>query len=83
MSDTTYLGQATSVVHTATRSLATKGVFKQGLTPLFLHDHVRELCDQILGYLAQRNANPTRYVWKAKGEEILRKIHRAKQVLTV
>ena len=50
---------------------------------MFLHDHVRELCDQILGYLAQRNANPTRYVWKAKGEEILRKIHRAKQVLTV
>ncbi|MGE3978731.1 MAG: hypothetical protein AB7F94_14245 [Nitrospira sp.] len=31
----------------------------------------------------ERNAYPTRYVWKAKGEEILRKIHRAKQVLTV
>jgi hypothetical protein len=45
--------------------------------------HVKELCDQILAYLAARNANPTRYVWKAKGEEILRKIHRAKQVLTV
>lgn len=45
--------------------------------------HVKDLCDQILAYLAERNAKPTRYVWKAKGEEILRKIHRAKQVLTV
>lgn len=45
--------------------------------------HVKELCDQILAYLAERNAHPTRYVWKAKGEEILREIHRAKQVLTV
>lgn len=45
--------------------------------------HIKQLCDQILAYLAERNANPTRYVWKAKGEQILRKIHRAKQVLTV
>lgn len=45
--------------------------------------HVKELCDQILAYLAERNAHPTRYVWKATGEEILRKIHRARQVLTV
>lgn len=45
--------------------------------------HVRELCDQSLAYLAERNAHPPRDVWKAKGEEILRKIHRAKQVLTV
>ncbi|MDQ5863082.1 MAG: IS630 family transposase [Actinomycetota bacterium] len=45
--------------------------------------HVKELCDQILAYLAERNANPTRYIWKAKGEDILRKIHRARQVLTV
>jgi len=45
--------------------------------------HVKELSHQILAYLAERNANPTRYVWKAKGEEILRKIHGAKQVLTV
>jgi transposase len=45
--------------------------------------HVQELCDQILAYLAERNANPTRYTWNAKGEDILRKIQRAKQVLTV
>jgi hypothetical protein len=31
--------------------------------------------------LAARNENPKRYVWKAKGEEILKKIQRAKQVL--
>lgn len=45
--------------------------------------HVKELSRQILAYLAERNAHPMRYVWKAKGKDILRKIHRAKQVLTV
>jgi transposase/transposase-like protein len=45
--------------------------------------HVKELCDQILAYLAERNANPTRYTWNAKGEEILRKIQRARQALPV
>jgi len=45
--------------------------------------HVKELCDQILAYLAERNANPTRYTWNAKGEDILRKIQRARQALPV
>lgn len=45
--------------------------------------HVKELCDQILGYLAERNLNPVRYTWNAKGEDILRKIQRAKQALAV
>ncbi|MDF0677373.1 MAG: IS630 family transposase [Nitrospira sp.] len=45
--------------------------------------HVKELSHQILADLAERNAHPTRYVWKAEGEDILRKIHRAKRVLTV
>lgn len=45
--------------------------------------HVKELCDQILAYLAERNANPTRYTWNAKGEDILRKIQRAQQALPV
>jgi len=45
--------------------------------------HVTELCEQILAYLAERNANPTRYAWNAKGEDILRKIQRAKQALPV
>jgi len=40
---------------------------------------VRELVDDIWGYLADRNANPQRYVWRAKGEEILRKIQRARE----
>lgn len=43
--------------------------------------NVRELVDAIVDYLVARNENPKRYVWKAKGEEILRKIHRAKQAL--
>jgi hypothetical protein len=34
-------------------------------------------------HLAERNANPTRYTWNAKGEEILRKIQRAKAALAV
>ena len=45
--------------------------------------HVKELCNQILAYLAERNANPTRYTWNAKGEDILRKIQRANQALPV
>jgi transposase len=43
--------------------------------------NIRELADAILDYLAARNENPKRYVWKAKGEEILKKIQRAKQAL--
>jgi len=33
-------------------------------------------------YLAQRNASPKPYRWKAQGEEILAKIRRAKQAIT-
>ena len=43
--------------------------------------NVRELADSIMGYLAVRNEKPKRYVWKAKGEELLKKIQRAKQAL--
>lgn len=42
---------------------------------------VKELADTIITYLAERNQNPKRYVWKAKGEEILRKTHRAREVM--
>jgi hypothetical protein len=42
---------------------------------------VGELADAIVGCLAAWNENPTSYAWKAKGEEILKKIKRAKQVL--
>jgi hypothetical protein len=42
---------------------------------------VRELIEAIEDYLADRNANPKRYVWRAKGEEILKKIAKAKEVL--
>lgn len=42
---------------------------------------VRELVEDIENYLVERNLNPKPYKWKAKGEEILRKIQRAKKVL--
>ena len=42
---------------------------------------VKELADSIITFLAERNRNPRRYVWKAKGEEILRKIHAARKAL--
>ncbi len=42
---------------------------------------VKELIDAIEEYLADRNANPKRYVWRAKGEDILRKIAKAKEAL--
>jgi len=40
-----------------------------------------ELSEAIIGFLAQRNANARRYIWRAKGEEILRKIAAARQTL--
>lgn len=42
---------------------------------------VRELIDAIDEFLAVRNDEPKRYVWRAKGEDILRKIEKAKEVL--
>ena len=41
----------------------------------------RELAQAIIAFLAARNDNPRRYVWKAKGEDILRKINTARQAL--
>src|SRR5205807_3086972 len=41
----------------------------------------RELADAIIAFRAARNDNPRRYVWKAKGEDILRKIDAARQAL--
>lgn len=43
---------------------------------------VRQLVNDIEDYLSQRNLDPKPYKWKAKGEEILRKIRRAKQALS-
>ena len=43
---------------------------------------IKELADKILTYLADRNQNPKRYVWNARGEEILRKIQRARNAMT-
>ena len=42
---------------------------------------VGELVSSIETYLAQRDLDPKRYVWKAEGQEILRKIQRAKDAL--
>lgn len=39
---------------------------------------VRQLIDAIDEYLALRNEQPKRYQWRAKGEEILAKIQRAR-----
>ena len=39
---------------------------------------VRQLIAPIEGYLALRNERPKRYGWRAKGEEILAKIQRAR-----
>lgn len=42
---------------------------------------VKELVRSIETYLADRNLHPKPYRWKAAGVEILRKIHRAREVL--
>jgi len=39
---------------------------------------VQELADTIFDYLARHNQHPKRYLWHAKGEDILRKIQRAR-----
>ncbi|MCQ4651020.1 IS630 family transposase, partial [Pseudomonas syringae] len=43
---------------------------------------VRELESSITTFLALRNAQPTRYVWNAKGEDILNKIQRVRAAMT-
>ena len=43
---------------------------------------VAELVDTINLYLSQHNLEPKRYVWHAKGQEVLNKIHRAWEVAT-
>jgi len=42
-------------------------------------ESVRQLSDAIITYLADRNEHPKPYRWKAEGEEILAKIHRARE----
>jgi transposase len=42
---------------------------------------VEELTQQIWAYLEERNLQPTRYVWRADGQEILAKIQRARAAL--
>jgi len=42
---------------------------------------VGELSDSIIAFLAERNKNAKRYVWRAKGEDILRKIEAARRRL--
>ncbi len=42
---------------------------------------VKELVADIESYIAERNLMPKPYKWKAKGEEILRKIQRARDAL--
>lgn len=44
-------------------------------------ESVRELIEAIDEFLAVRNDEPKRYVWRAKGEDILREIEKAKAVL--
>ena len=42
---------------------------------------IKELSAAIESYLQERDLNPVRYVWKAKGQDILHKIHRARLAL--
>ena len=44
------------------------------LVERFFRDLRGELSEAIIGFLAERNASARRYMWRAKGEDILRKI---------
>ena len=41
---------------------------------------VGELSGSIIAFLAERNTNAKRYVWHAKGEDILRKVEAARRL---
>jgi transposase len=54
------------------------------LTPFIGENELRfdtRTADAIITFLTARNDNPRRYVWKAKGEDILRKIDAARRAL--
>jgi hypothetical protein len=57
----------------------------EGLTVDCIRDgsftSITELVESIETYIAERDLEPKRYVWTAQGEEILRKIKRAKDSL--
>jgi len=42
---------------------------------------VKDLAETIIAYLAAHNQQPKRYLWKAKDEDILRKIQKARQAM--
>jgi len=42
---------------------------------------IRDLEQAIECYLSNRDENPKRYIWKAEGQEILAKIHRARNAM--
>ncbi|MGC9452997.1 MAG: hypothetical protein ACP5I4_16295 [Oceanipulchritudo sp.] len=44
-------------------------------------ENVRQIARLIEAYIAERDLNPKRYVWKAEGAEILAKIKRARDKL--
>jgi hypothetical protein len=44
---------------------------------------VKALIDAIDEFLEVRNQEPKRYIWRAKGEDILRKIEKARAVLNL
>ena len=43
---------------------------------------VPELVQAMETHLAERNLSPKRYVWRKQGQEILAKIHKARQATT-
>ena len=45
-------------------------------------ENVRQLARRIEAYIAERDLNPKRYIWKAEGAEILAKIKRARDKLS-
>jgi len=54
----------------------TEDVVRQGS-----FESVANLVESISNYLTERNLSPKRYIWKAKGAEILAKIQRAREAM--
>jgi hypothetical protein len=51
------------------------------LVERFFRDLTGDLVASTEAYLTERDLAPKRYVWKAEGQEILRKIHQAEDAL--
>jgi hypothetical protein len=65
----------------STHPCEASGTREAAARPAVHNSGVNALAESILEYLAERDRNPKRYVWRAKGVAILEKIERVRMAL--